>query len=170
MVLPSEGPRLFVGSDRGLLMANGSDFSGGVAHTWIFDVTTAEDYVKPADAIDSALAARVQALFVGGPRDAGGEITSPQTLWVGTRGGVHQFDLVVGPSNPIGAFSYDRMNYDAEFTANDIHSILPLGDEVIIGPQWGSWALDADHSRSPGVAPAHTQFPGLHVQMPVLDP
>ena len=70
-------------------MANSSDFSGGFESTWIFDISNAEDYVIPADAIDSALAARVQALVVDGPRDANGDITSPQTLWVGTRGGVH---------------------------------------------------------------------------------
>ena len=75
--------------------------------------------------------------MVDGPRDGDGEITSPQTLWVGTRGGVHQFDLVVGPSNPLGAFSYDRMINEDEFTANNIQSILPLGDEVIVGSQWG---------------------------------
>jgi hypothetical protein len=169
VVLPSEGPRLFVGTDHGLLMANSSDFAGGFESTWIFDISNAEDFVIPADAIDSALAARVQALFVDGPRDANGDITSPQTLWVGTRGGVHQFDLIVGPTTPLGAFSYDRMINDEEFTANDIHSILPLGDEVIIGSQWGSWALDADHTRSSGVEPDHTRIPGRIVDMTVLD-
>ncbi|MCS5535988.1 MAG: hypothetical protein NZ802_09060, partial [Candidatus Poseidoniales archaeon] len=169
VVLPNEGPRLFVGTDRGLLMANSSDFVGGFESTWIFDISNAEDFVMPADAIDSALAARVQALFVDGPRDANGDITSPQTLWVGTRGGVHQFDLIVGPSTPLGAFSYDRMNNDEEFTANDVLSILPLGDEVIIGSQWGSWALDADHTRSSGVEPDHTRIPGRIVDMTVLD-
>ena len=169
VVLPSEGPRLFVGTDRGLVMANSSDFAGGFASSWIFDITDAEDYVMPADAIDSALAARVQSLVIDGPRDVNGEITSPQTLWVGTRGGVHQFDLVVGPSNPFGAFSYDRMYNDDELTANDVLSILPLGDEVIIGSQWGSWALDADHSRSSGVEPDHTRIPGRIVDMTVLD-
>ncbi|MEE3310058.1 MAG: hypothetical protein VX230_01020, partial [Candidatus Thermoplasmatota archaeon] len=169
VILPSEGPRLFVGTDRGLLMANSSDFAGGFESTWLFDITNAEDYVIPADAIDSALAARVQALVVDGPRDANGDITSPQTLWVGTRGGVHQFDLIVGPSTPLGAFSYDRMTNDEEFTANDIHSILPLGDEVIIGSQWGSWALDADHTRSSGVEPDHTRIPGRIVDMTVME-
>ena len=169
VVLPSEGGRLFVGTDRGLLMANSTDFVGGFDSTWIFNITNAEEFVIPADAIDSALAARVQALVVDGPRDGDGEITSPQTLWVGTRGGVHQFDLVVGPSNPLGAFSYDRMTNEDEFTANNIQSILPLGDEVIVGSQWGTWALDADHVRSSGVEPDHTRIPGRVVDMTVLE-
>ena len=169
VVLPSEGGRLFVGTDRGLLMANSTDFVGGFDSTWIFDISNAEEYVAPADAIDSALAARVQALVVDGPRDGDGEITSPQTLWVGTRGGVHQFDLAVGPSNPLGAFSYDRMINEEEFTANNIQSILPLGDEVIVGSQWGTWALDANHVRSSGIEPDHTRIPGRVVDMTVLE-
>ena len=86
VVLPSEGPRLFLGTDRGLVMANSSDFSGGFDSSWIFDTSNADMYVHPADTFDDALAARVQALYVDGARDANGEITSPQTLWVGTRG------------------------------------------------------------------------------------
>ena len=69
-----------MGTDRGLLMANSTDFAGGFDSTWIFNTTNAEQYVRAADAIDSALAARVQSLVVDGPRDAEGEITSPQTL------------------------------------------------------------------------------------------
>ena len=74
VVLPSEGGRLFVGTDRGLLMANSTDFVGGFDSTWIFNITNAEEFVILLDAIDSALAARVQALVVDGPRDGDGEI------------------------------------------------------------------------------------------------
>ena len=168
VVLPSDGPRLFVGTDRGLLMANTSDLSGGFPTSWIFDVTNAEDFVAPADAMDRSLAARVQALVVDGPRDSSGAITSPQTLWVGTRGGVHQFDLVLGPSDPLPAFSRDQMGHPDEETANDIQSILPLGDEVIIGSQWGTWVLDADHSRSSGLNTDHTRIPGRIADLATL--
>jgi hypothetical protein len=169
VVLPSDGARLFVATNRGLLMANSTDFSGGFETSWIFDVTNAEDYVVPADAIDRSAAARVQALYVDGPRGPDGSITSPQTLWVGTQGGLHQFDLILGPSDPLSAFSFDRMGHPDEREANDILSILPLGDEVIVGSQWGTWSLMADHSRATGIDADHTRIPGRIAALAAID-
>ena len=173
VILPSDGPRLFIGTNRGLVMANSSDLTGGFPTSWIFDTSNAEQYVRPSENVGSGFTAAVQSLALDGPRDSQGEITSPQTLWVGTRGSVHQFDLVVGPSQPIGAFTDERMfnNFDDEKTqadANDVLKILPLGDEVVVGSQWGTWALDADHSRSSGVEPDHTRIPGRIVDLAVL--
>ena len=173
VVLPSDGPRLFIGTNRGLVMANSSDLSGGFPTSWIFDTSNAGQYVK-SGVVGSGMDAAVQSLVVDGPRDSGGEITSPQTLWVGTRVAVHQFDLIVGPSQPVGAFSYERMynNFDddeaTKTAGNDVLTILPLGDEVIIGSKWGTWALDADHSRSSGVEPDHTRIPGRVVDLAIL--
>ncbi|MDP6899235.1 MAG: hypothetical protein QGF94_00150 [Candidatus Thalassarchaeaceae archaeon] len=169
VIIPSDGPHLFVGTNRGLMMANSSDFTGGFETNWIFDASNAEDYVVPADAFDQSISASVMALVVDGPRGPNGEISSPQTLWVGTRGGVHQFDLITGTNDPLSAFSHERMTNPEEIEANDIQVIHPTSDEIIIGSQWGSWILEGDYSRVTGVNAAHTRIPGRIVDLTILD-
>ncbi|MEE2812086.1 MAG: hypothetical protein VX320_02595 [Candidatus Thermoplasmatota archaeon] len=170
-VVTGTGPHLFVGTDKGLLMANSSDLSGGFPVSWIFDQTNAEDFVVTAHAIDPRISAIVQALVVDGPRDSSGEISSPQTLWVGTRGGVHQFDLITGVNNPASAFSRDRMAHpdERDGDANNIQDILPTEDGIIIGSQWGSWVLDGNYDRAIGIDPFNTRIPGKIADLCTLD-
>ncbi|MDP6905789.1 MAG: hypothetical protein QF440_00030, partial [Candidatus Thalassarchaeaceae archaeon] len=168
-VLSSGGPHLFVGTNQGLLLANSSDFASGFESSWIFTTNDAEDFVVPADSYDQDLAAVVQSLVVDGPRNANGDITSPQTLWIGTLGGVHQFDLVTGLTDPASAFSHDRMKYPDERDANNIHTIHPTERGVVIGSQWGTWILDGDYSRSTGVNMQNTRIPGKVSEVCTLD-
>ena len=168
-VIPGGGTHLFVGTNRGLLMANSTDLAGGFATSWIFDVTNAEDYVAPADIYVLAHSANVRSLVVDGPRDSNGEITSSQVLWVGTAGGVHQFDLLVGPADPLSGFSREGMRHTGDEDANDVYDILPLGTEVVIGSQWGTWVLDGDHGFVSGLDVDHTRIPGKIADLAVLD-
>ena len=89
-------------------------------------------------------------LEIDGPRGPDGLITSEQTLWVGTEGGLHHFDLIQGSTSPQTSFSRDRMeNADLDQDGgNDIRSIWISQDEVIVGSAGGTWVLEGDYSLS----------------------
>ncbi len=165
------GPnKIYVGTNNGLFTALTDDATGEYPIVWIFNQTDAELYVRQANPQNLSHSANVRTIVLDGPRQPDGSLSSAQTLWIGTGGGVHQFSLL-DEDDPAIAFSRDRMqnlDYDLE-GANDVHSILPLGDEVIIGSRHGTWVLHGDHARALGVNEQQTRIPGFVTELLVMD-
>ena len=162
--------KLYVGTDKGFFVANTADATGDFPALWIFNETDAEDYVRQANPQNISHSANVRTLVVDGPRQPDGSLSSAQTIWVGTAGGVHHFSLL-DEADPAVAFSRDRMQND-EFDlqgANDVHAILPLGEEVLIGSRYGTWVLDGDHAKSLGVDSEQTRIPGFVTELLVME-
>ncbi len=168
--LDGQTPQLYLGTDKGMLVADTADAHGDFTITWIFNETQAELYVRAADPSNASHSANVRTLVVDGPRASDGTLTSHQTIWVGTAGGVHQFSLL-DAADPLVAFTRERMQNDEWNTegANNVHAILPLGDEVLIGSVFGTWVLNGDYARSLGVDTGHTRIPGVVTELAVMD-
>ena len=162
--------KLYVGTDHGFLVASTEDVTGDYPALWIFNESDAENYVRQANPQNISHSANVRTLVLDGPRQPDGTISSTQTLWVGTAGGVHQFSLL-DEADPSIAFSRDRMQNDENDLegANDIHAILPLGDEILIGSRYGTWTLDGDHARALGIDEQQTRIPGFVTELLVMD-
>ena len=162
--------KLYVGTDSGFFVANTADAIGDYPVMWIFNETDAEQYVRQANPSNISHSANVRTLVLDGPRQPDGSISSVQTIWVGTGGGVHQFSLL-DESDPSIAFSRDRMQNDDgdDEGANDVHAILPLGNEVIIGSRMGTWVLDGDYARGLGIDDQHTRIPGFVTELVVME-
>ena len=162
---------LYVGTTHGMIAWNTSDLQGGVPPYWIFDNVTAEQFVRPANPFNSSRSAIVNVLEIDGPRGPDGLITSEQTLWIGTEGGLHHFDLIEGSTSPQTSFSRDRMeNADLDQDGgNDIRSIWISQDEVIVGSAGGSWVLEGDYSKAFGVDSTHTRIPGAIQSVGLLE-
>ena len=163
--------KMYIGTDHGFVVASTDDAVGDFPVMWIFNQTDSDQFVRqaepPQDIIDSA---NIRSIVLDGPRQPDGSISSVQTLWIGTGSGVHQFSLL-DEADPAIAFSRDRMlnlDYDLD-GANDVHAILPLGDEVIIGSRYGTWVLDGDHARSLGVDEQQTRIPGFVTELAVME-
>ncbi len=162
---------LYVGTTHGMIAWNTSDLQGGAPPYWIFDNVTAEQFVRPANPFNSSRSAIVNLLEIDGPRGPDGLITSEQTLWVGTEGGLHHFDLIEGSTSPQTSFSRDRMeNTDLDQEGgNDIRSIWISQDEVIVGSAGGTWVLEGDYSKAFGVDSTHTRIPGAIQSVGLLE-
>jgi len=163
VTIPGKPQTLYVATSAGLIVWNTSDLGTGGDPFWFIDESNAEDYLRPADAFNPARSAVINSLVIDGPRDEAGLMTSEQTLWIGSAGGVHQFDLVEGLERPAESFMLERMNNDeaAKIGAHDVRAIVPLGDEVVVGSAAGTWVMDGDHGNVLGLDETHTSIPGI---------
>ena len=170
--MDGRGPLLLVGTDAGLIAWNTTDGSASAGDPWwVFDRENAEDFVQRADLLNVSKSAVVNALVLAGPLDAAGGVEEVTGIWVGTAGGLHLLDLDLLIQMPYSAFDSDRM-YNIERWAegaNDIRSVLPMNDMVVIGSRDGSWCLEGGHSGVLGLYLNQTKIPGLITSLTTLE-
>ena len=170
--MDGRGPLLLVGTDAGLIAWNTTDGSASAGDPWwVFDRENAEDFVQRADLLNVSKSAVVNALVLAGPLDAAGGVEEVTGIWVGTAGGLHLLDLDLLIQMPYLAFDSDRM-YNIERWAegaNDIRSVLPMNDMVVIGSRDGSWCLEGGHSGVLGLYLNQTKIPGLITSLTTLE-
>ena len=158
-------PLLLVGTDKGLL---GWNYTDGIKLTdnpwWIFNVSTAEFFVN-TDIFNPSNSATVNTML-----DVSRDSESSE-VWIGTTGGLHTIDLDLLFSQPTKAFDSERMlSYDGLINgANNIHSILPIDDRVIVGSKDGTWALEGRYDGILGEKFNQTKVPGLITDLVSLD-
>ena len=170
VTIPGRPQTLYIATDAGLVAWNTSDLGTGDEPFWLIDVEGAEDHLRPADAFDASRSAIINTVVIDGPR-ADGRVTSEQTLWIGSAGGVHQFDLISGLADPDSAFTRDRMENPAlvHLGGHDVRIILPLGDQVVIGSAAGTWVLEGDHASVLGLDETHSNVPGIITRLAVVE-
>ena len=158
-------PILFVGTDYGLIGWNSTDGTDSVGKPWwIFNRTNAEDFVNQ-DILDSINTAKVNTIVVEESTQGSDDV------WLGMGGGLHliAMDLII--SQPKEAFSNSRMlNIEGLLTgANDVHSVLPLENMVVIGSRDGTWCLEGGSTGILGMYLNQTEIPGLVTSLSVLE-
>ena len=162
--MSGRGPMLLVGTDSGLIRWDTIDGTTSAGSPfWIYTTEDAEDFVHFADLLNSSKSAVVNVMEPAGPIVADGSLSEVTGVWMGTPGGLHYIDLDLLVGLPRQAFLNDRMfNIEGwEDGANDIHSILALKDEIILGSVDGTWSLEGNNVGVIGIEENHTRLPGL---------
>ena len=171
VTIPGRPQTLYVATSAGLIAWNTSDLGTGDNPFWIIDVDNAEDYLRPADAFDISKSAIINTLVIDGPRNEAGELTSEQALWIGSAGGLHQFDLIEGLADTTSAFDMSRMENPsvARTGGYDIRVIIPLRDSIVIGSADGTWMLEGDYTGVLGLDEMHNTIPGIISELALVD-
>ena len=150
-------PLLLIGTDFGLIGWNSTDGSNDIGDPWwIFTRNNAEEFVNQ-NIRDSFKTSNVNAIFVEAS-DQGSD-----DVWLGMGGGLHQITMDLLISQPRQAINSDRMlNLEGLLSgANEVHSILPLDNLLVIGSKDGNWLLEGDSDGILGVVDEGKQINGL---------
>ena len=150
-------PLLLIGTDFGLIGWNSTDGSNDIGDPWwIFTRNNAEEFVNQ-NIRDSFKTSNVNEIFVEAS-DQGSD-----DVWLGMGGGLHQITMDLLISQPRQAINSDRMlNLEGLLSgANEVHSILPLDNLLVIGSMDGNWLLEGDSDGILGVVDEGKQINGL---------
>jgi hypothetical protein len=82
-----------------------------------------------------------------------------QVLWFGTPAGVHRLDTQSGQLTHSGLLAHPGIEGKTVRETNSIYSIYPTGDELLIGSEWGLWAIAGDYAAVYGLQ-EQTRIPG----------
>lgn len=158
-------PILLIGTDQGLIGWNSSDGSedNGLPW-WIFSRKNADEFVNP-DILDSTKTAKVNEIFVE-TSDQGSD-----HVWLGMGGGLHMIIMDYLISQPKESFDNERMlNLEGLLTgANDIHAILPLDGQVVLGSADGTWCLEGGSDGILDIDQEQTKIHGLVTSLTSLE-
>ena len=152
---------LFVGTDRGLFVLETTSARDDQAGDWRFFYTpdstpipTDVDGVRSLPLGTTGNPAEVRTIVLDGPDD-----DNAQALWFGTPAGLHKLDLIDDIIEHSGMMAHPGVDGKLSKDTNSIHAIHPTGDELLIGAEWGLWALAGDYSAVYGVQ-EQTRLPG----------
>ena len=152
---------LFVGTDRGLFVLETTSARDDQAGDWRFFYTpdstpipTDVDGVRSLPLGTTGNPAEVRTIVLDGPDD-----DNAQALWFGTPAGLHKLDLIDDIIEHSGMMAHPGVDGKLSKDTNSIHAIHPTGDELLIGSEWGLWALAGDYSAVYGVQ-EQTRLPG----------
>ncbi|MDE0857320.1 MAG: hypothetical protein OSA38_01985 [Candidatus Poseidoniaceae archaeon] len=144
---------LYVGTDRGLVMAETATVRDDFTAEWRFHYTTESTPIPTSiDELRSLSLgmvenpAEVRTLVLDGPNP-----TNAQVLWFGTPSGLHRMDVLDNSITHSGLLEHPGL--DGKFTRelNNIYSIFPTGDELLIGSQKSLWAISGDYTAVYGL-------------------
>ena len=139
---------LYVGTDVGLFRVETASAQDDATPNWLF-YHHPEPSVIATNIVDlrafgsqgNGNPAHVQALVADGPDGA-----AHQVVWIGTPSGLHRVDLVSGAIEHSGLLEHPGIDGSTISEANDIHSIQPTDNELLLGSGWGLWSLSGDHA------------------------
>ena len=145
---------LFIGTDVGLYITETSTARSTSEGDWRFfystdksvTVDTSLDEVRPLSLGTIANPAEVRDLTLDGPSSS-----NSQVLWIATPSGVHQLDFADDRISHSGLLEHPGFDGKSISEANDVHSIYPTGDEIIIGSAMGIWVIAGDYATVYGV-------------------
>ena len=146
---------LFIGTDRGLFVVDTATARDDTTGAWRFFYTP-DDSPIPTD-VDELRSlplgskrqpAEIRDLVLDGPSSS-----NAQALWFGTTpSGLHKLDLNDDFIEHNGLYVHHGIDGKLSKETNNIHAIHPTGDELLIGSQWGLWALAGDYAAVYGVS------------------
>ena len=152
---------LFVGTDRGLYIVETTSGRDDASGEWRFfftqETTNIPAYVDelrslPLGAVGNP--AEVRDLVLDGPSPS-----NAQVLWFGTDSGLHKLNLNDDSIDHGGLLVHPGVDGKLSRQTNSIQSIYPTGDEVLIGSDWGLWAIAGDYAAVYGLQ-EQTRIPG----------
>ena len=161
---------LFVGTDRGLMTVETASARDEAVAEWQFFFTTESTPITssysqlhglPIGVTDNP--AEVRDMALDGPSSE-----NAQALWFGTPSGVHKMDLVTGTIDHGGLLVHPGIDGKLSQETNDIYAILPTGDEILVGSNWGMWAIAGDYLAVYGQQD-QTRLPGQITTLASLD-
>jgi hypothetical protein len=152
---------LFVGTDRGLMMVETASARDEVAGEWRFFFTQESTGISPdVDELRSlplgtvGNPAEVRDILLDGPSSS-----NAQSLWFGTPAGLHKMNLVEDTIEHSGLLLHPGVDGKLSKQTNSIQSIHVTGDELLIGSDWGLWAIAGDYTAVYGLQD-QTRLPG----------
>ncbi|MBT60593.1 MAG: hypothetical protein CMA63_03440 [Euryarchaeota archaeon] len=158
---------LYVGTNHGLLIGETSTARGEFEPSWRFYYSTEiTPYPTEIDQLRSlsfgmvANPAEVRTLVLDGPSSS-----NAQVLWFGTPSGVHMLNIIDDSISHSGLLEHPGIEGKYLREYNNIHSLYPTGDEILVGSQRGTWAIDGDYSAVYGMqdeAPIYGQIVALN--------
>ena len=151
----SSGPlTLYVGTDVGLMHVQTASARDSDAPTWDFflsldDVNTTNDYasLRVISGGGSDNPAIVRQIVSDGP--SGG---ADQVLWIALRSGLHKLDLITGSLTHSGLLEHPGIDGESIPATNDIYSIYPTANELLIGSDWGLWSIAGNYASVYGLS------------------
>ena len=145
--VPGGGLVLYVGTERGLMTLESATGRDDATPSWrfFFDpnpslISNRIDDLRTLNLGASGNPAEVQALYLDGPNE-----DNPTVLWIGTPSGLHRLNLEINDMTYGGLLEHPGGDADELAKTNNIHSILPTGDEIIVGSSAGLWVLAGNH-------------------------
>ena len=151
---------LYVGTDRGLIIGETSTARGVFEPTWRFYYTpevtpypTAIDELRSLSLGMVANPAEVRTISLDGPTP-----NNAQVLWFGTPSGVHMMNLLDNSISHSGLLEHPGVEGKYLREYNNIHSIHPTGDEILVGSDKGLWAISGDYSAVYGFQKQETVY------------
>ena len=85
--------------------------------------------------------------------------SNAQVLWFGMDSGLHKLNLNDDSIDHGGLLVHPGVDGKLSRQTNSIQSIYPTGDEVLIGSDWGLWAIAGDYAAVYGLQ-EQTRIPG----------
>ncbi len=161
---------LYIGTDRGLLVSETASARDDSTATWRF-------FYTPETTGISVIVDELRSLplgVIGNPAEVrdvvldGSDSSNSQVLWFGTPAGLHRIDLLTDTITHSGEYQHPGIDGVAIKETNDVYSIYPTGDEILIGSAWGVWALAGDYSAIYGLQ-NQERIPGEIVAISVMD-
>ena len=98
--------------------------------------------------------AEVQALVLDGPN-----AQNPTALWIGTPSGLHRLKLELNDMSFGGLLEHPGGDADELAKSNNIHSIYPTGNEILVGSFDGLWVLAGNYLDVYGLQ-SNSEMPG----------
>jgi len=150
----SSTPRLYIGTDMGLLVANSPDLSGDFGVEWVFNRYD-NDQLRNLTVVHSTTSINVRTLVPDGD--------AQEHMWIGTGSGVHLLDLKSQQIFHSGTYEHTSDN-----DANDVYSILPVDTGIFVGSKAGMWKLVGSYAATYNQG-VHETIKGKVVDLRLVD-
>ncbi|MCH2645092.1 MAG: hypothetical protein MKZ54_07375, partial [Candidatus Poseidoniaceae archaeon] len=159
--VPGGGLVLYIGTERGMMTLESATGRDDATPSWRFffdpnpsDIPNKIDDLRTLNLGASGNPAEVQALKLDGPN-----AQNPTVLWIGAPSGLHRLDLQLNDMSFGGLLEHPGNDADELAKSNNIHSIYPTGDEILIGSSAGLWVLAGNYVDYYGVQ-SNSELPG----------
>ena len=150
---PTSPLTLLVGTDRGLVSFETTSARDNTEANWHFffalqnyNITRNLDSVRPLAPGVVELPAHVRDIVLDGPSDSDNEVA-----WISMPSGVHRFVMDTGAISHSGLLAFPGLDGASVVEADNVHTIYPTGDEILVGSEYGLWAIAGDYNAVYGL-------------------
>ncbi|MDP6866166.1 MAG: hypothetical protein QGG62_04435, partial [Candidatus Poseidoniaceae archaeon] len=159
--VPGGGMVLYVGTQRGMMTLESATGRDDASPSWRFffdanpsNIPNKIDDLRTLNLGATGNPAEVQALKLDGPNEQ-----NPTFLWIGTPSGLHRLNLELNDMSFGGLLEHPGNDADELAKSNNIHSIFPTGDEILVGSSAGLWVLAGNYLDVYGLQ-SNSEMPG----------
>ena len=160
--VPGGGLVLYVGTERGLMTLETATGRDDASPSWRFffdanpsNISNKIDDLRTLNLGATGNPAEVQSLVLDGPN----EQKNPTVLWIGTPSGLHKLNLELNDMSFGGLLEHPGNDADELARSNNIHSIYPTGNEILVGSSAGLWVLAGNYLDVYGLQ-SNSEMPG----------